>query len=110
MEYFFIPICLYPLLQLILPKKQAKWLSSWLESATGEAVKVVPVISLPGWYVERKTPNTEMFVVNPKNLKSVIQSKKIVNLTEQKIQQIIHQVDRQCRDIEILSKQYDRAK
>ena len=35
-------------------RRQAKWLAKWLKSATGEPVSVFPVVSLPGWYVERK--------------------------------------------------------
>ncbi len=71
---------------------------------------VFPVVSLPGWYVERQTAYDGIFVVNPKNMKSVIQSKKKINLTEQRIKQIIHQIDLKCRNIEIKSKQYDENK
>ena len=91
-------------------KRQAKWLSKWLESSTGEAIAVSPVVSLPGWFVERKVSYDGMYVINPKNFKSVIQSKKNTILTKQRIKQIVHQVDRKCRDIEIQSKQYDKMK
>jgi hypothetical protein len=89
-------------------KRQAKWLSKWLESSTGEGIDVFPVVSLPGWFVERKAPYDGMYVINPKNFKNVIQSKKKNILTEQRVKQIVHQVDRKCRDIEIQSKQYDK--
>ena len=46
-------------------KRQAKWLSTWLKSAVGEPVDVFPVISLPGFYVERKAPYDGIFVINP---------------------------------------------
>ncbi len=88
-------------------KRQAKWLSNWLKSSIGESVQVIPVVSLPGWFVERQTPYDGMFVVNPRQFKSVIKSKTSRNIDEKKIQQILHQLERKCRDIEIISKQYD---
>ncbi|WP_321493932.1 nuclease-related domain-containing protein [uncultured Desulfobacter sp.] len=89
-------------------QRQAKWLSKWLTSATGEHVEVFPVVSLPGWYIERKTGYNGTFVVNPKQLKSVILSKSNHRIDSKKIQQINHQLEAKCRDIEIKSKQYDK--
>ena len=40
----------------------------------------------------------------------LVTAQELNNLTEQKIRQIVHQVDRQCKDIKILSKQYDGKK
>ena len=91
-------------------KRQAKWLSDWLNSAIGDPVKVFPVISLPGFFVENKRSPDGMFVINPKQLKRVIQSKNVKNLDDKKIQQIVHQLDQKCRDMEIVSKQYDSKK
>ncbi len=88
-------------------KRQAKWLSTWLKSAIGEPVDVFPVISLPGFYVETKAPPNGMFVINPKQMKTVIRSKIVKNLDDRKIQRIVHQLDQKCRDLEIISKQYD---
>jgi hypothetical protein len=88
-------------------KRQAKWLSTWLKSAIGEPVDVFPIISLPGFYVERKAPPDGMFVINPKQMKTVIRSKIVKNLDESKILRIIRQLDQKCRDLEIISKQYD---
>ncbi|WP_435550294.1 hypothetical protein, partial [Desulfobacterium sp. N47] len=51
--------------------RQAQWLSKWLSSATGESINVQPVVALPGWYVERKSPNG-IPVINPKNFRSVL--------------------------------------
>jgi hypothetical protein len=45
--------------------QQAKWLQKWLNSAVGEAVKVKPIVLLPGWYVERSSPDG-VPVLNPK--------------------------------------------
>ncbi len=88
-------------------KRQAKWLSTWLKSAIGEPVEVFPIISLPGFYVERRTPYDGIFVINPKQMKTVIRSKLVKTLDESKILRIVHQLDQKCRDLEITSKQYD---
>nr|NJM04686.1 NERD domain-containing protein [Desulfobacula sp.] len=88
-------------------KRQAKWLSNWLKSAVGEPVEVFPIISLPGFYVERTAPYDGMFVINPKQMKTIIRSKTVKTLDESKIQRIVHQLDQKCRDLEIISKQYD---
>jgi hypothetical protein len=40
-------------------------------------------------------------------MKTVIRSKTVKTLDESKIQRIVHQLDQKCRDLEIISKQYD---
>lgn len=89
-------------------RRQAKWLANWLKSAIGEPVDVFPVVSLPGWYVERKIGYDGTFVINPKQLKSIVRSKTAQCLDNKKISQINHQLEAKCRDIEIISKQYDK--
>jgi hypothetical protein len=89
-------------------RRQAKWLANWLKSAIGEPVDVFPVISLPGWYVERKIGYDGTFVINPKQLKGIVRSKTAYCLDGKKISQITHQLEAKCRDIEIISKQYDK--
>ncbi len=88
-------------------KRQAKWLANWIKQSTGQSASVFPVVALPGWFVERKMPYDGMFVINPKQLKYVIKSKTVHNMDEKRIQQIIHQLEIKCRNIEIISKQYD---
>ena len=39
-------------------ERQAKWLGQWLSSATGEKTQVLPVVVVPGWFIERKTTNS----------------------------------------------------
>lgn len=55
-----------------LPVQQAQAvageLSKWLHGKVGEAVSVVPVVALPGWYVRttKKPVNGQAYVINPK--------------------------------------------
>lgn len=45
-----------------------RFLAKKLQDRTGEKVTCVPVISLPGWYVETLTQNSEIIVCNPLQL------------------------------------------
>jgi hypothetical protein len=79
-------------------KRQAEWLSKWLRSAVGEAVKVRPVVALPGWFVER-VASGGIPVINPKNFRSIVKPKDGNFLSEQMISRIVHQLERKCRDV-----------
>lgn len=79
-------------------KRQAEWLSKWLRSAVGEAVKVRPVVALPGWFVER-VASGGIRIVNPKNFRSIAKTKTGNNLSDQMISRIVHQLERKCRDV-----------
>lgn len=48
-------------------KMQAEWLRRFLTSAVGESVAVVPVLALPGWYVEREGDRSQVVVTNLRN-------------------------------------------
>jgi hypothetical protein len=79
-------------------KRQAEWLSKWLRSAVGEAVKVRPVVALPGWFVERIASGS-IPVINPKNFRSIAKPKTGSNLSDQMMSRIVHQLERKCRDV-----------
>jgi hypothetical protein len=46
---------------------QAQWLQKFLASGVGEPVRVIPVLALPGWYVESRAPRPEVLVSNCHN-------------------------------------------
>lgn len=46
---------------------QAQWLQRFLTSGVGEPVRVIPVVALPGWYVENKAQRPEVLVSNCHN-------------------------------------------
>lgn len=80
-------------------KRQAGWLSRWLSSAIGVSVPVVPVLVLPGWYVKQTGPS-EVKVFNGKKPEFLARPVKGVMLTEQEIQQVAHQLEQRCRNLE----------
>jgi hypothetical protein len=52
-------------------RAQARWLATHLAGAAGEPVRVVPVVALPGWYVElsKEGSRADVLVANPKNVR-----------------------------------------
>ena len=79
-------------------RDQAQWLQIWLSSAVGDSIHVQPVLTLPGWYVNRKSSDG-FPVINPKNFQSVLKPNKDNKLDESMISRIIHQLDQRCRDV-----------
>ncbi len=49
-------------------RHEARWLADFLRQAAGEAVPVVPVVALPGWFVNsgRDAHRSDVLVLNPK--------------------------------------------
>ena len=81
-------------------KDQASWLARWLSSAVGEKVNVEPIVTIPGWFVKRISPEG-MPVLNPKKgIESYITSMRKGILSDAMITRIVHQIDQRCRNIE----------
>ena len=81
-------------------KAQAAWLSKWLSGSVGDPVKVSPMVTVPGWYVDRKTAEG-IPVLNPKNVKTFLDSRKGLVLSDSMIQWICHRLEQKCRDVDL---------
>ena len=81
-------------------KAQAAWMSKWLSGAVGDPVKVSPMVTIPGWYIERKRPNG-IPVLNPKQVKAYLDGKKEAALSETMIKRMCHQLEQKCRDVDL---------
>lgn len=79
-------------------RRQAAWLSTWLSSAAGEAVHATPVVTLPGWFVERIAPGG-IPVINPKQARSLLNGAGVSPLDPRQITRIVHQLNQRCRDV-----------
>lgn len=77
-------------------KNNAKTLAGWLSGSTGEPVWVVPILTLPGWLVERKAPTDGLHVLNPKEIYQVCAAP-AEKLAEPQLRRICHQLDQKCR-------------
>jgi hypothetical protein len=80
-------------------RRNARWLEKWLTSAVGEPVAVKPVLAIPGWYIERKSPS-DVAIINSTNVKSYFTKAKTTGLSSKLVQQVVHQLDARCRDVE----------
>ncbi len=91
-------------------RTNASCVSKWLTAATGHKVATRPVVALPGWYVERKG-RSDVLVINPEPGESKFMSKPNANrsLTQEEIQRITYQIERENRTIEPESRKYDRT-
>lgn len=84
-------------------KRQTKWLSDYLFSATGEAVKIVSVVALPGWFIENSNANAyaEIIVSNCKNPKFMLSDKYGPSLDAAKKQRIAHAIILRYPDLDV---------
>lgn len=88
-------------------RSQAKWLSKWLSSAVGESVAVKAVVTLPGWFVERKGQG-DVLVISGREATALFKARQ-EPLPENLAKRIEHQLEQRCRDVEpTLYKKRDR--
>lgn len=77
-------------------RNNAATLSKWLTKAVGNPVGVSAIVALPGWWIERTGINKGVQVLNPKEILRVCDSKE-VNLNDEMIRRICHQLNQKCR-------------
>ena len=73
-----------------------KSLSQWLSSSTGIPIATEAILTIPGWWVERKG-RADVYVVNPKEIRGLVLSLNANLLGEETIQRISHQLDQKCK-------------
>lgn len=79
-------------------ERQARWLSKWASDAIGERVVAQPVVTLPGWFVERKGRGP-VKVMNGGEVGALLSSNGDERLSPQLIQRVAHQVEQRCRNV-----------
>ena len=79
----------------------AKWLSGYLSSATGEKVWVQPILTFPGWFIiNRVPPGSSLAVLAPKQSRPYVLKYGSPTLTAASMERIKHQLEQKCRDVE----------
>ncbi len=83
-------------------KANARWLSKFLSGALAEPVKVTAVLTLPGWFVSSRVgaAETGILVLSLKAVRKVLLDWRGTSLTNRQMEQIAHQLDQRCRDVE----------
>lgn len=81
-------------------KDQAIWLSDFLTKSVGKPVKVMAILALPGWLVNRNAYDESLLVMNPRESVKAITDRKAV-LDDQTINQIKYQIEERCRTVDL---------
>lgn len=89
-------------------ERQAAWLAKWLSSAVGEPVTVVPVLALPGWFVEQ-SGHGSVKVYSGKQLSGLPRTRGGQPLSAQQLQRIAHQIEQRCRTVAPRYSEIERA-
>lgn len=74
----------------------AQWLHEWVKQKLGIELKVIPILVLPGWWVDRKDSGV-VLVVNEKELEKTILGRPV--LDEKTVDQVRRQLDSHCRTV-----------
>ncbi len=80
-------------------KTHAEWLANWLKEVEGISIKIIPVLTLPGWFVESKEEKYPTRVFNPKYLLGKIKAHS-GNLSLELMKRIANQVEARCREMD----------
>lgn len=83
-------------------KAQARWLSEMLAGAAGEAVKVVPVVALPGWWIEdmQRGASPEVWVTTGKSANFMTSSRFGAAISESLRNRIAYAISQRYPDVE----------
>lgn len=82
-------------------RMQGDRLRSFLAKAVGEPVAVLPILTLPGWFVTTRARPDGIRVLHPRQIASVAADKAREKLTPQMVQRIAYQLEQKCRDVEL---------
>lgn len=81
-------------------KRNAKWLSNYLNKKTGEPVRVEPLVVLPGWYVKfAEKGNPLVKAMNAIYLCGYLRSQ-AEKIEPSQVRRIVTALDEKCRDVE----------
>jgi hypothetical protein len=77
-------------------RRNAKQVSLWLSSATADRITAHPIVTIPGWWVERSA-RSDVYVTNPKQIRSFVLHSTDNPLSPEKIQRASHQLEEKCK-------------
>jgi hypothetical protein len=75
---------------------QASWLAKWLLTATGEALSVHPILTVPGWRM-KMLRKPVVLAVEPSAIGDVVRGFSGPRLSEKTIRLVCEQVEAKCR-------------
>jgi hypothetical protein len=78
-------------------KLNAQTLGKYLTAATGQKIRVMPIVALPGWHVTRTGKTTGCLVLGSGEIENWVPKIEHDELTPAKVTMFAHQLDRLCR-------------
>jgi len=87
-------------------ERGAKWVGKWLSEATGETVNAIPVLVMPGWFIERTGPGG-VLVLNHNQLEALTKQSD-GRLGQKAIKCIAYQIKQRCLNEKIKPKSLSR--
>ncbi len=82
-------------------QENAQHLASWLQKATGIQIKPIPVLALPGWFVERKGRGDVRAVSGREICSAFPKTNLPAVLNTDQIKQISFLLEQRCRNVEV---------
>ncbi|MDX1950629.1 MAG: nuclease-related domain-containing protein [Verrucomicrobiota bacterium] len=79
-------------------ERNARWLSDTLSKALAEPIQVQPVLTFPGWWVERQGQG-KVLVLNHKEFYLILKRNGSALLSQQTIDRIVHRLEEKCRNV-----------
>ncbi len=79
-------------------RRQAKWLSQWIDQKIDERVHVIPVLSIPGWFIEFPRKPSDIRICNSKNFSFLLKSNPV--LSDKQIKVISSRIEDECRTVQ----------
>ena len=80
-------------------ERNARWLSNYLTTKTGEKVEVQALVVLPGWYVQQAKGSFNVKVMNAAYLAGFLRREN-EKLETAQVRRIVNALDEKCRDVE----------
>ncbi|MCA9041898.1 MAG: NERD domain-containing protein [Planctomycetaceae bacterium] len=77
---------------------EAKWLANNLSNSTGKTVRIIPILALPGWFIDGASIREDYGIINPKKCKSFFLNRREI-LSSNEVQQIAFQVEQLVRNV-----------
>ena len=74
----------------------AQKLSAWIKAEAGETLAVKPVLTLPGWWVDRKGTYPQIYVCNPKEIYKFCQEQE-QSLEPSRVEKICAKMEENCK-------------
>lgn len=79
-------------------ERQAQWLAKWATAATGDSITALPIVALPGWFVDRRGRGA-VRVYSGRELSKLLDALGATPLPPDVMLRLVYQIEQRCRDV-----------